>query len=396
MKSIFFLFFLFLTASCFPNSIEIILWHALDDTEAEIFQKIVNDFNYQSYTYRVIPQRKASYKELYKMGLDAYFNGRPPHILHICEAANRKARQTTTLFKPIDQLMKHFHKSVDEAAYFDVIRNAYSDKEGALLSLPWNVSMGILLYNKDSFAKANLQSSPKTWEELEAFLEILASKESGGFASAWPSSYHLQHVCCWHHCPIANAADTFPFLFNESSQLYHTNKLIQWHKKGFFHYANCGNEETEALFLQRKCAILLQGINRLPQLLQKADFPIGVGLMPYWAKFQKPLPDVGGGSFWVFTGFSEREYRGIVHFLYYLLSPEVQSYWHQKTGFLPITEAAYYLTKKKRFYEGYSAMEMPIFSLLQSPSLAYCPTHFTKNCQLIMGYLENAFSKSQN
>ena len=35
----------------------------------------------------------------------------------------------------------------------------------------------------------------------------------------------------------------------------------------------------------------------------------------------------------------------------YLASPEVQAWWHQETGYVPITTAAYELSKKQGFYE---------------------------------------------
>jgi sn-glycerol 3-phosphate transport system substrate-binding protein len=35
----------------------------------------------------------------------------------------------------------------------------------------------------------------------------------------------------------------------------------------------------------------------------------------------------------------------------YLSSAEVQSWWHQETGYVPITTAAYEMSKKSGFYE---------------------------------------------
>ena len=38
-------------------------------------------------------------------------------------------------------------------------------------------------------------------------------------------------------------------------------------------------------------------------------------------------------------------------FFSYLSSPEVQAKWHQTTGYVPITNAAYDITKKAGYYE---------------------------------------------
>ena len=50
-------------------------------------------------------------------------------------------------------------------------------------------------------------------------------------------------------------------------------------------------------------------------------------------------------------GKKPKEYKGVAKFFTYLSSPEVQADWHQDTGYVPITLAAYELTKKEGFYE---------------------------------------------
>jgi len=51
------------------------------------------------------------------------------------------------------------------------------------------------------------------------------------------------------------------------------------------------------------------------------------------------------------AGNKPAEYKGVAKFFTFLSSPEIQADWHQKTGYVPITKAAYELTKKQGFYE---------------------------------------------
>jgi sn-glycerol 3-phosphate transport system substrate-binding protein len=44
------------------------------------------------------------------------------------------------------------------------------------------------------------------------------------------------------------------------------------------------------------------------------------------------------------------EYRGIARFFQFLSRPEIQALWHQTTGYLPITRAAYELSRAQGFY----------------------------------------------
>jgi len=60
---------------------------------------------------------------------------------------------------------------------------------------------------------------------------------------------------------------------------------------------------------------------------------------------------IGGATLWVLRGHKKESYKGVALFMSYLSSPEVQAWWHQETGYVPITTAAYELSKKQGFYE---------------------------------------------
>jgi sn-glycerol 3-phosphate transport system substrate-binding protein len=272
-----------------------------------------------------------------------------------------------------------------------------------MFSLPWNASTGIMFYNKDAFKEAGLdpEHPPKTWLELEQAGVQLVNAGYTGFVTAWPAAYHLEHVCSWHNLPFATYENGFCGLgarlnFNGPYEIRHLSKLVQWQKEGIFSYQGRFTNEPEQFFTNGKCAILLQGANRFPMLKKALAHPIGVGFMPYWPDVPgAPYRlNIGGSSFWAISGFEEELYRGIAHFFAYLSLPEVQAYWHQQTGYLPITEAAYYLSKKKGFYEKNPAAEIAVLEVMNQKR-----TPYTKGIRLgnypvirdkIIDYLEKA------
>jgi sn-glycerol 3-phosphate transport system substrate-binding protein len=82
-------------------------------------------------------------------------------------------------------------------------------------------------------------------------------------------------------------------------------------------------------------------------------FEFRTAMLPYWPDV-KGAPQntiIGGASLWVLQGHKPEEYKGVAAFFNHLSRPEVQAEWHQATGYLPITLAAYELTKKQGFYE---------------------------------------------
>jgi sn-glycerol 3-phosphate transport system substrate-binding protein len=60
---------------------------------------------------------------------------------------------------------------------------------------------------------------------------------------------------------------------------------------------------------------------------------------------------IGGATLWVMSGKKPQEYKGITKFFSYISSTDVQASWHQSTGYVPITNAAYEVTKKSGYYE---------------------------------------------
>jgi sn-glycerol 3-phosphate transport system substrate-binding protein len=75
--------------------------------------------------------------------------------------------------------------------------------------------------------------------------------------------------------------------------------------------------------------------------------------MPYYPDV-KGAPQntvIGGASLWVMSGKKPEEYKGVAKFFEFLSQTKVQAASHQRTGYLPITTAAYELTDKSGFYQ---------------------------------------------
>ena len=307
-------------------------------------------------------------------------------------------------FVSVDDLMRRYYKKFDRDIYIDAVRDFYSTAEGKMFSLPWNASTGILFYNKKAFERAGLDPDrpPKTWNEIEAMGAKLTGAGYKGFVTAWPAAYHLEHLCSWHNLPFATEENGFKGLsarlnFNGPSQVRHLGKLVEWEKRGIFSYQGRFTNEPEKFFIDGKAAILLQGANRMPMLKKNLPGPIGVGFLPYWPDIPgSPYRlNIGGSSFWALSGFDEEIYRGVAHFFSYLSQPEVQAYWHQQTGYLPITEAAYYLSKKKGFYENNPAAEIAVLEVMNRKTTPYTKGirlgNYTVIREKIIDYLEKAF-----
>ena len=83
------------------------------------------------------------------------------------------------------------------------------------------------------------------------------------------------------------------------------------------------------------------------------DFKVGFAPLPYYDDvITEPKNSIiGGATLWVLNGQPPEVYKGVAKFFTYLSKPEIQADWHQFTGYLPITNAAYELGKTQGYYD---------------------------------------------
>src|SRR5262249_39097989 len=79
----------------------------------------------------------------------------------------------------------------------------------------------------------------------------------------------------------------------------------------------------------------------------------------------------------ILAGHKPIDYQGVAKFFIYLSSPEVQAASHQRTGYLPITQAAYELTKRQGFYQKNPGTDIAILQINNKP-----PTGNSKGLRL--------------
>jgi sn-glycerol 3-phosphate transport system substrate-binding protein len=139
---------------------------------------------------------------------------------------------------------------------------------------------------------------------------------------------------------------------NQPLQVRHITNLKEWMDKGYVSYAGRTNE-GEAKFYSGECAMMSSSSAAFASITRNAKFKWGVTPLPYYNDVNGAPQNsiIGGASLWVMSGRPAAEYKGVAKFFAFLSQPEIQAEWHQGTGYLPITMAAYELTKKSGFNE---------------------------------------------
>lgn len=360
------------TGSAFAVT-QISWWHAMTGANAEVVDKIAKDFNASQKDYEIVPVFKGTYPEALNAGIAAFRAKQAPDILQVFDVGTGVMMAAEGAVKPVADVLTESGAQFDKAQYLPGIVAYYSKPDGTMLSFPYNSSSPILYYNKDIFQKAGLDASkpPKTWNEVwEAAKKIKSSGAAAcGYTSTWLTWIHTENFAAWNNVSWATqqnglAGGDVELKINAPIYVNHFQALADLAKDGTFKYGG-RTSEAKQLFLAGECGILTESSGGLGDIV-KSGMNYGIGQLPYDSDApgapQNTTP--GGASLWVFGGKSEEQYKGVAAFFTYLSKTEVQEFLHQKSGYLPVTLAAYEATKKSGFYEKNPGRETPILQMM--------------------------------
>jgi len=352
---------------------EVQFWYANTGAIADQILVIVNKFNASQSDYKVVAVYKGTYPEAMTAAIAAFRSGKAPHILQVFEVGTATMMAAKKAIKPVYEVMAQANEKFDPKEYVPAVTGYYTDTQGRMLSMPFNSSTPVFFYNKDAFKKAGLDPNkpPKTWDEVqEAALKVKAAGMACSFTTGWQSWVQLETMSAWHNQEFATKQNGFggldtKLVFNNQLLVRHIAKLSSWVKSGLFTYAGRKNE-PEAKFYGGDCAMLTSSSAAYANIKKNSKFEFAVSQLPYYEDV-KGAPQnsiIGGASLWVMAGGKPAEYKGVAKFFTFLSSPEIQAEWHQKTGYVPITKAAYELSKKQGFYEANPGTDISIQQLL--------------------------------
>lgn len=390
-------------------AVEIQFWHAMSGERGREVEKVVADFNKSQSDYQIIPVFKGLYTETMTAALFAVRIGQHPAIVQAAEVATATMMAAKGAVYPVYELMRNEKAPFDETTYLPAVAGYYTDIGGSMLSYPFNSSTPILYYNKDQFRIAGLDpdTPPKTWPEVEAASHHLrAAGISCGFSTEWPSWINIENFSAFHNIPLASKQNGLGGLDAELKLtnpllVGHVAALAEWQKSKLFDYGGRSNR-AERKFYGSECGIFLGSSAARADILANAKFEVGYGMLPYWPDIAGVPQNsiIGGGSLWVLKQRPAAEYAGVAKFFAFLSRPEVQAGWHQATGYLPITQAAYELTRAQGYYDRNPGTDISIKQITLNPptpnSLGLRLGSFVLIREIVESELEQAFSGNKS
>ena len=342
--------------TAFASAADIRLWHSMNGARGAEFDRLVARFNASQKQFRVVATYKGAYDEAAVEAVTARRTRGAPHIVQASELGGAYLLEQVDVARPLWQVV-----DLKPGASFgeDPV-----DGEGRLLALPLGRATPVLFYNRDAFRMAMLDPAkpPVTWDEMVPVLAALVAVGSDcALTMAWPASTLLENMAAWHNQAFA----TDRLMFNSRLAVRWVSTLATWQKSGYFAYAS-RRGEAETRFVTGQCAVLAASSANYDELRRRAGFDLGIAQFPYYDDFDSaPLNTLpSGAALWVMAGRPAADYAGAARFLAFFARPEVQAEWHQRTGLVPASAAAYELTRKAGFYEKNPGHEIAVRQLL--------------------------------
>ena len=365
---------------------DIMWWHAMSGELGRQLEKLAGGFNASQSDYRIVPSYKGNYTETVTAAIFAFRSRSQPAIVQVNEIATATMMAAKGAIYPVFELMRDQQEAFSPSAYLPAVTGYYVDIAGNMLSFPFNASTPILYYNKNMFRAAGLdpEVAPKTWAEVgEAAKRLRASGAVCGFTTSWPSWINVENFSAYHNLPISTGANGFGGLdavlnFNNPVLVRHIAQLAEWQARKVFDYSGRATS-AEPRFQNGECGIFIGSSATRADIKANSKFEVGYGMLPYWPDVSGAPQNtiIGGATLWVLKDRPREEYKGVAKFFGYLSKPEIQAAWHQNTGYLPITRAAFDLTRAQGFYDRNPGTAISIEQMTLKP-----PTENSKGLRL--------------
>ena len=339
---------------------EIQWWHSMTAVNGEVVNDLAKNFNASQSAYKIVPTFKGNYTESFTAAVAAFRAGNAPHILQVFEVGTATMMASKGVTVPVGKIMKESGVKFDPNAYVSAVAGYYTAPNGQMLSFPFNSSTTVFYFNKDAFKAAGIATdkAPGTWPEVAlAAAKLKATGHKCPLSIAWQGWTQLESFSAWHNVEFATKGNGMQGMdarmkVNSPLHVRHIDNLANMAKQGLFVYKGRSNV-PEASFISGECAMMTTSTGFYGNVKANAKFDWGLAPLPYYPDVPGAPQNtvIGGASLWVMAGKKADEYKGIAQFFNYLSKPDVQAATHQRTGYLPITTAAFQLTEKSGFYQ---------------------------------------------
>jgi len=363
-------------ASAHAAPVQIQVWHALPDANKAEFEKLAKQFNKDqsevAVTLRAFPNRSALEAE----ATAAVKAKNAPNLIELEDNHSPEVVAHDKAIMPLYQLLAKYPVK-DQDWYLPSATSFVRDDKNRLLAFPYMAEIPVMFYNTDAYKKVGLNPNAPgaTWADLQADLLKL---RDGDFECPYTTSdqvsVHLENLAAVNNQPYTSNANGLgggkagasTLQFN-SLFMRHIALMVSW-KRSLLFTGHAQDNEADQRFAKGECTVLTSGSGAFGEFNKARKLSFGVAPLPYYAQVtpQAGRPFVSGSALWAMAGRPQAEDKATASFLAWLSSPVIATKWHQETGYLPLTDAAFRASDVS-FYNKFPGAHAVISSMKAPP-----------------------------
>jgi multiple sugar transport system substrate-binding protein len=344
--------------------VDIQVWNTLNDSNKAEFEKLVKQYNKEQDQVNVTLRNFSSEAAIEQEAKAAVAAKKAPNLIELDDNHSPELVAQHKDILPLYELLAKY--PIKDLEWFLPSTTSFTrDGKGRLLAFPWMAEMPLMFYNIAAYKKAGLDANApaNTWMKLQA--QLLALRDKADFdcpyATSDQVSIHLENLAPVNNQLYASNNNGLeearvvktkgksrarvaeaPALQFDILYMRHISLMTSWKRSLLFMHHTAGSE-ADNLFAKGECAVLTSGSGAFGKFLNTKSLSFGVAPLPYYDQMTPAAgsPFVSGSALWAIDGKPKDQEKATASFLAWLSKPVIAAGWHQRTGYLPLTEAAF-------------------------------------------------------
>ena len=350
------------------GKLQIQFWHSMSGNTQEALDAVVAGFNESQDQYEVVATNQGTYDESTGKFFNMAGGSDSAHIIQIGEQ-NLQSMIDSGMIASVSDLIETY--SFDDSDLLEQEVNFYT-VDGDMWAMPFNCSTPVVYYNKTVFDAAGVTEFPTTFEGItEAAQKVAESNDSITPVGMYAYGYALDQMVINMGGYVINNENGRADRATEVAYQDQITAIYNWIKdlqdQGLL--LNYGSDGTNTIsgFTQQQVGMFIASSASCRNVIDSStDFEVGVANLPVPEGTEPEGVYGGGGALCVATGLDEDVEAGVMEFLTYATSPEVQATWAVSTGYFPICNGAYETETLTSTYEELPQLQVAADQLLNS------------------------------
>ena len=323
--------------------ITITWWHAHEDQLHEYLNYMVERFHEENPLIRVEPVYIGSYTEINTQLIAAIASGDVP-ALATANTSYPPSYGAAGICEILDPYIEAYNFDVADFGEGLITATSYNGKQ---IVLPYLISTQVMYYNKTA-AEAEGITMPKTFDEMEAFLEKATlfnedgtTKRYGTVFGGW--DYWYYETLFMNNGVKVILEDGFSTDLNGEASVYITTKMKEWIDKGYAYYAygTGASSNMRQLFWDGGAFSVFHTSSLYDTYVTQVgdNFEVGMAWLPGGNDGVSFLSEVGGATILIPAVATQKQKIAAWQFMMFMASPEINLYWADKTGYFPTRQS---------------------------------------------------------